>query len=59
MLYGKKPFGEGIPQTTLFASSSMQDEMNNVSFPADSKIAVSPGAKQFIQACLISKQYER
>mmetsp|Transcript_6743 Transcript_6743/g.10575 ORF Transcript_6743/g.10575 Transcript_6743/m.10575 type:complete len:128 (+) Transcript_6743:18-401(+) len=56
MLFGKRPFGEGMTQDKLFSSQTML-RATQVNFPAKSQ--VSDEAKAFIRRCLTYNQEYR
>ncbi|KIY91543.1 tousled-like kinase [Monoraphidium neglectum] len=56
MLYGKRPFGEGLTQEQVFRDRVVLNA-RQVDFPA--KPAVSPEARAFISRCLAYRQQDR
>ena len=56
MLFGRKPFGEGLSQQRLLADRTMA-RATSVDFPA--KPAVSADAKDFLRDCLRHSAAER
>eukprot|EP01102_Stenamoeba_stenopodia_P007793 TRINITY_DN2198_c0_g1_i1.p1 TRINITY_DN2198_c0_g1~~TRINITY_DN2198_c0_g1_i1.p1 ORF type:complete len:773 (-),score=121.37 TRINITY_DN2198_c0_g1_i1:107-2425(-) len=56
MLYGKKPFGNGLSQQKFFTDHTLANEPT-LEFPP--KPVVSDLAKTFIRSCLIFQQKER
>ena len=56
MLYGKRPFGEGMSQEQVLSSGTIRDA-KQVFFPTDVKAPkTSPEAQAFIKACLTHDQ---
>ena len=60
LLYGRKPFGNGVPQTRIYDEGIIL-QAYKVEFPSETprKYRVSEGAKEFICACLKYDQEER
>ena len=59
MLYGKRPFGEGMSQEQVLNSGAIRDA-KQVNFPTDVKAPKStPEAQAFIKACLTHDQRHR
>lgn len=58
MLYGKRPFNEGVSQEQILTQNLMSmHNLRDVQFPPD--VVVSEGAKRFIQRCLTRSVIER
>jgi tousled-like kinase len=55
MLFGRRPFGEGMSQQAVFASGAIV-RANAVEFPTDPRFRVSDEAKEFIRGCLTHDQ---
>ena len=59
MLYGKRPFGEGLSQERILSNNTILNA-RNVEFPKNSKdTKVSDSAKEFITRCLTHSQLYR
>ena len=59
MLYGKRPFGEGLSQERILTNNTILNA-RNVEFPKNSKeMKVTDSAKEFIQRCLTHSQLYR
>ena len=59
MLYGKRPFGEGLSQERILTSNAILNA-TEVNFPENTKeLKVSNGAKAFIRKCLHHNQLFR
>jgi len=56
MLFGRRPFGDGVSQDNMFLNRTMLDA-TEVNFP--SKPTISDEARSFIQACLTYDQLHR
>ena len=56
MLYGKKPFGDGVTQQAILRDRTML-RATSVDFPATPKI--SDAAKDFCRKCLAHSSLER
>lgn len=50
MLYGKRPFGDGMTQQRILQDSTILRDARSIEFPA--KPAVANDAKEFIRRCL-------
>lgn len=55
MLFGRRPFGEGMSQQAVFASGAIV-RANAVEFPTDPRFRVTDEAKEFIRGCLTHDQ---
>lgn len=60
MLFGKRPFGQGMNQQQFY-HNSVALKANKVEFPQDlvKKLKISEGAREFIVACLKYDANER
>jgi tousled-like kinase len=57
MLYGRRPFGDGMSQDKLLSDQTMLNA-RSVPFPSGGA-AITSGARDFIQACLQYDQDDR
>lgn len=57
MLYGKRPFGDGVPQDHLLKNNAMLHAAREVRIP--DRPEVSDGCVKFLKACLTYEQADR
>eukprot|EP00698_Gefionella_okellyi_P018952 TRINITY_DN5751_c0_g1_i1.p1 TRINITY_DN5751_c0_g1~~TRINITY_DN5751_c0_g1_i1.p1 ORF type:complete len:726 (+),score=150.41 TRINITY_DN5751_c0_g1_i1:86-2179(+) len=57
MLYGRRPFGDGMSQQKILQEQAIIRDARNLEFPTTKN--VSAAAKEFIRRCLTYHQYQR